>query len=239
MEVDLQRRRLLAAGLAGGAGVVLPGCTSRPEREAQEAEGVSAVEDLMREHGVIRRILVAYAETAGRLLRGEGATVDASAVSDAAALFRQFGEDYHERALEEEHLFPALRRTGGEAGALVDTLLAQHQRGRSITDYVLAATRGGAIGGGNARPLAEALQSLVRMYEAHAAWEDTVVFPAWKQSLAPDRLRELAERFEELEHQHFGEDGFDAAVGQVRLIEWRLRVARLADFTAPAPPALR
>lgn len=73
-----------------------------------------------------------------------------------------------------------------------------------------------------------------RMYEAHAAWEDTVVFPAWKELMEPTRLHELAETFEQIEHQQFGEDGFDAAVRRVRSIEQRLGVADLAHFTAPA-----
>ena len=100
------RRRLLGIGLMGGAlAAGLAACgdignqsgnaAGKQESESGE-EGVSALEDLMREHGVLRRILIVYAETAPRLARGP-AGIDAGALADAATLFRQFGEDYHER----------------------------------------------------------------------------------------------------------------------------------------------
>lgn len=53
----------------------------------------------MREHGVLRRILVVYRASAG-LLRQE-AKIDAHQLVAAADLFRAFGEDYHEHKLEE------------------------------------------------------------------------------------------------------------------------------------------
>jgi hypothetical protein len=79
-------------------------------------------------------------------------------------LFRSFGEDYHEKKLEETHVFPTIKKTGGPAAAYVDILIAQHQRGREITDYVLAVTGKGAIGTGDAEPLARALDSVELMY---------------------------------------------------------------------------
>src|SRR4051812_37342197 len=70
---------------------------SKPDSdEAGEEEEVSAVEDLMREHGVIRRVLVLYRETASRL-RLNAASVPAATLQRAATLLRTFGEDYHER----------------------------------------------------------------------------------------------------------------------------------------------
>ena len=72
-------------------------------------------------------------------------------------------------------------------------LLRQHQRGREITDYIERVGSAGQIGTGQAEPLAAALASMVRMYIAHATWEDTVVFPAWKKSQSKARLEDLAE----------------------------------------------
>src|SRR3546814_7454102 len=85
---------------------------------------VTANEDLMREHGVLRRILIVYRETAPKLV-ANSAGVDAAALANAATIFRTFGERYHEQLLEEQHIFPIVRKAGGEGGALVDTLLAQ------------------------------------------------------------------------------------------------------------------
>ena len=81
------------------------------------------------------------------------------------------------------------------------------------------------------------MDSLVRMYRAHAAREDTIIFPAWKQTLTAKQLDELNDKFEEIEHQQFGGDGFEDAVRQIGDIEGNLGLADLAQFTAPTPPA--
>jgi hemerythrin-like domain-containing protein len=186
----------------------------------------------MREHGVIRRVLVAYRETAGRL-RIKPATVPLDALQQAAKLIRSFGEDYHEKQLEEVNIFPPLMKEAGAMGDTVTTLISQHQRGRDITDYILAVTQK-PVGGGTAEPLARTLEAFARMYEAHAAIEDTVVFPAWKKAIGPKQLHEMGERFEEIEHKSFGKDGFDDAVTQVTAIEKALGI-ELASLTATTP----
>jgi hemerythrin-like domain-containing protein len=129
-----------------------------------------------------------------------------------------------------------VRKAGGAGAGLIDTLLAQHERGRAITDYVIDRTRSGRIGSGDADPLAKALTAFARMYEAHTAREDTVIFPAFKASLEQKAYHEIGEQFEDIEHQTFGGDGFDIALKQVSDIESRLGLADLGGFTAPAPP---
>lgn len=220
------------AGAAVGAGVVLTGCAQRDNEEEEKGGEVTANEDLMREHGVLRRILIAYREVAPQLARN-AAGIDASALAQAATLFHAFGEEYHERLLEEQHIFPAVRKAGGEAAALVDTLLAQHQRGRAITDFILDRTRSGRVAAGDGEALAKAMTAFCRMYEAHTAREDTVIFPAFKRSIGQKRYRELGEQFEEIEHKQFGGDGFDIALGKVKAIEQALGLSDLAVFTAP------
>ena len=189
----------------------------------------------MREHGVIRRAILVYREAAVKL-RAKPTDIDPEVLRRTALLFRSFGEDYHEKKLEETHIFPTIKKAGGPAVAYVDILIAQHQRGREITDYVLAVTAKGAIGTGDAEPLARALDSVELMYEHHAAREDTVVFPAWKEALSAHQLDEIGEKFEEIERQQFGKDGFEDAVAQIGRIEQALGIADIAQFTAPPPP---
>ena len=196
-------------------------------------EEVSATEDLLREHGVIRRILVVYREAATRL-RANPASLPPDALQRAARLMRSFGEDYHEKQLEETHIFPALLKSGGPLVGTVNTLVAQHQRGREITEYVLARAQS-AIAAHDAEPLARTLEAFARMYEEHAAIEDTDVFPAWKRVLGPKQLDEMGDRFEEIEHETFGKDGFEDAVRQIGAIEKSLGID-LAGLTAPPPP---
>jgi hemerythrin-like domain-containing protein len=165
-------------------------------------------------------------------------TVDPSALVDAARLFRSFGENYHERILEEQYIFSEVHKAGGPVAGLVEVLIRQHQRGRDITDYIEQIGKKGTIGTGDVEPLATTMESMVRMYDPHAAWEDTIVFPAWKKEQPKRRLDELAEKFEEIEHQQFGKDGFDDAVARISRIEEMLELANLDLYTAPPPPHL-
>ena len=74
------------------------------------------------------------------------------------------------------------------------------------------------------------------MYENHAAREDTTVFQAWKDALSAHELHEMSEKFEDIEHQLFGKDGFENAVEKISEIEQMLGFADLDSYTAPPPP---
>lgn len=193
----------------------------------------------MREHGILRRALLVFGEAAV-MLPGNPPAVWADAVQKSAKLFRVFGEDYHERKLEEGFIFPLIKQKGlsGPAASYPDILIAQHNRGREITDYVILATASGKVGA-NARDLANALQGFVRMYENHAAREDTIVFPAWKDLLTADEYHELGEKFEDIEHEQFGDDGFDDAVKQISEIESSVGLSDISKFTPAAPPMVK
>lgn len=238
---DQDRRSALLC--VAGAAIVVPalalaGCkgSDKGEKDGGEAE-VTANEDLMREHGVLRRILIIYREVSPKLV-ANAASVDAAALAGAAKLFQAFGERYHEQLLEEAHIFPIVRKAGGEAAGLVDTLLAQHARGREITSYILDRTKTGRVGTADAEPMAKALTAFSRMYEPHTAREDTIVFPAFKKAVGAKGYDELGDQFEDIERKQFGGDGFDMAVDKVADIERRLGTADLGAFTAPAPPAM-
>lgn len=190
----------------------------------------------MREHGVLRRALLVYREAATRL-KQDPASVPPDVLEKTAQLFRVFGEDFHEKKLEEVHIFPLIKRFRNPAAAYVDVLTAQHARGRQITDYVLSITKGDSIPSAAVAPLITALESFARMYDYHSAIEDTVVFPAWKSSLGETELDELGAKFEEIEAEHFGDDhGFESAVERMQEIETSMGLGSLEPFTAPAPP---
>ena len=149
---------------------------------------------------------------------------------------RSAGEDYHERALEEQYVFPRESQLKGEAARLPDVLKTQHERGRAITDYILAVTVRGSVASANATPLANTLDAFVLMYQHHTALEDTILFPAWKQALSDSEYHELSERFEDLEHKMFGKDGFEDALKRIGQVERDMGIADLVRFTAPRPP---
>lgn len=222
------RRAALLAVAGIGALAALEGCAKAGAGE----EDIPATEDMMREHGVLRRLLVAYRETAAMIRANT--RFDVAALGDAANLFRTFGEDYHEHKLEEEHVFPAVRKAGGPAAGLIDELLRQHQRGREINRFLTDQTRGGSIASARSGQVADALDGFARMYEIHTAKEDTIIFQAWRKSMSKHALEEMSEQFEDIEKAQFKGDGFDMAVDQVARIEQRLGIADLGRFTAPA-----
>src|SRR5512135_3055487 len=121
------RRYFFRSAAVLGTSLVLDGCggkgaiESRPDDQAPASKAgsktdteVTAVEDLMREHGVLRRVLFVYSEAAAKL-RQEPTKSISEPLHEAAKLFRDFGENYHEKALEEAYIFPALSKTSGEA----------------------------------------------------------------------------------------------------------------------------
>ncbi len=239
------RRNFLACAAGTGPVLLLGACSGEKEQTAvkkQEGEKggakeVLATEDLMREHGVLRRALLVFGEAAVRLRR-DPSSVPPEALQATAKLFRSFGEDYHERKLEEVFIFPALKGRSGPAAGYPDILVAQHNRGREITDYILTNTRGAKIGA-EAGALAAAMEGFTRMYEYHAACEDTIVFPAWKDTVTDSQYDELSDKFEEIEHQEFGADGFEDAVKKIGEIESSFGLADIAQFTAPPPPSAK
>ena len=226
----ISRRNFVAGAGIMGMSAVLGGCTKK-----DESKEVGAVEDLMREHGVIRRALFVYSESAARI-RAQQLPVPSEPLIKTAGLFRAFGEDYHEIRLEEVYIFPAVRKAGGEASKYVDVLIEQHKRGREITDYLLTVLKANKLNKNNAAMFASLLESFVRMYRPHAAREDTVVFPAWKQALTAKQLDEMNDKFEDIERKLFGKDGFENAVREMGEIESEMGLNELSRFTAQSPP---
>jgi hemerythrin-like domain-containing protein len=238
--VDSRRRFLMAAGLAGAApfgtadAETVLTLQKQPVQKPGEKARIGAAEHLMREHGVIRRVLLVYRQSAGRL-RSNPANVDPQPIVDAAKLFRAFGEDFHQKEIEETLIFPALRKVGGPAADHVDVLVAQHDRGRSITDYILETAGKGTIGSGDVEPLQRAFIGIDLMFANHTAREDTIVIPAWRAALSGPRLSEIGRKIEEVRRARFGKLGFAEAVAEIGRIEQSMGFADLAEFTVPAP----
>src|SRR5581483_1400097 len=104
----MDRRALVfVPGLIAVAG--LAACSGKDEV-------VGAVEHLMREHGVLRRTILAFRACALRF--GAGQVVDAQALHRPVQLFRTLGEEYYEKKLEEENIFPQVKKAGGEGAGL-------------------------------------------------------------------------------------------------------------------------
>jgi len=212
---------------AASAGFVLaPWPAGAAGKKPKANEEVSPGEDLMREHGVLNRVLLVYEEGARRLEGDEDPHIDVLAA--AAALIRRFIEGYHEK-LEETQLFPRFEKAG-KLVDLVSVLRQQHAAGRGVTEDIVKLAVPGIDGDDRGR-LAGSLHKFIRMYRPHEAREDTVLFPAFHDLVGQKEYERLGEQFEEEEHKLLGENGFEKAVTEVAQLEKVLGIFDLAKFT--------
>ncbi|HEU4753004.1 MAG TPA: hemerythrin domain-containing protein [Armatimonadota bacterium] len=221
---ELDRRNVLTAG----AGLLLAPAAALAAPKLDPDAGVTAPEDLMKEHGVLNRCLLIYEEGLRRLQ--DGHEVSPQVFSHTAGLVRKFVEEYHEKN-EEKYIFPQFEKAG-KLTDLVATLKNQHKAGRTVTAHILQLSRPDAFRRPESRKeLARAIHSFIRMYRPHEAREDTVLFPALRTILTPRQVEALGERMEQDEHKVLGDEGFERSVDQVAAIEKQLGIYDLKQFT--------
>jgi len=222
-----------ASALAIGAATSLAGPQGKPKASGASKpigdEDVWPDEDLMREHGVLNRILLVYDEAIRRIRAHEDVPLEQ--VRSAAGIIRRFVEGYHEK-LEEEHLFPRFEKAG-KLTDLVAVLRAQHEAGRRVTAAILDVSSRGASATA-AATLADHLGQFVRMYRPHEAREDTVLFPAFREIVTRQEFERLGEEFEGQEDKVLGDHGFERIVDEVAGIERALGIYELGQFTPKA-----
>ena len=224
-----QTRRQFVRGIPIMGAMALAGTqalVAQRKKQSAEEEEVSTNEDLMREHGILKRVLLAYEEIIRRIRCNQ--SFPPQAISDGATIIRKFIEEYHEK-LEEDHLFPRFRKAG-KLVPLIDTLMRQHQAGRRITDRVLA-TAASIKTQDDRNRLASDLEAFNRMYAPHEAREDTVLFPELHKIVSPHEYDAMGEQFESIERKTFGGDGFDIYVEKVEIVEKQLGIYDLDQFT--------
>jgi hemerythrin-like domain-containing protein len=237
MSIDAERarRRFLKDAMGVGAAIVLAARglrASAKEEKKEEEEDVSPTEDLMREHGVLRRILLVYGEVVRRVDANQAIKPDP--VAHAAKIIRAFIEDYHERD-EEEFIFPRFQKAG-KMTDLVGVLLQQHQAGRKLTANIeRLATASALTSASNRKEMADSMRQFIRMYEPHSAREDTVLFPAFAKLISEKELHKLMETFEQKE-KALPMGDFEKMVEDVTGIEKAFGIYDLAQFTPTTKP---
>ncbi|MEO9137584.1 MAG: hemerythrin domain-containing protein [Jatrophihabitans sp.] len=230
----LPRRALLtgaaaAVGLAVGAGGVQLGHALSSGTTTVPGVGLASPgEELMTEHGVLKRILLAYDAVIERL--GTSQRIDTGVVTDAAQIVNDYIEGFHE-GLEEAYVFPQVAAADDSLAPLVRTLLVQHDRGRHLTARVLAAAAGDLTQSARRTSLRSDLAAFVRMYEPHEAREDTVIYPALRRAQSERTIGLLAERFADLQNKQYGDNALDQMLSRIVGIEQKLGIDDLESFT--------
>jgi hemerythrin-like domain-containing protein len=211
----------LLSASAAGIGFIAKPIYQKKENE----EEVTPSEDLMREHGLLSRILLIYDTCRLHLINNE--QFDLAILRNSAQIIRSFIEDYHEK-LEENFLFPRFEKAN-QLTDLVLVLRSQHNAGQAMTDSIIRL--GMEISPDEKQKLINLLQNFNTMYRPHKAREDTVLFPAIRKIIPKEEYLDLGEEFEDKEHELFGENGFESMVEKVENLEKQLNIFDLSQFT--------
>ncbi len=240
MNLKIPRRRVVCAGAIALSGICAPAIVSERalaqdndifERNDavtdKDNEAVTPPEDLMREHGVLDRVLLVYEAALRRFAVNDD--VDPAHITNAGEIIRDFINNYHEKS-EEDYVFPRFRQAGQMTG-LVNVLLEQHEAGRRVTSTILRLAPASRQRSEDRDRLGAAMQSFIVMYRPHAAREDTELFPKLRDLVSSNEYDAMAEDFEEKEHALFGDDGFEKMVERVAVLEKAVGINDLAQFT--------
>ena len=226
--IDKSRRGLVSVAAIAGAGFLVRRAGAAQTKGKSKPSDVNATEDLMREHGVLNRVLLVYEEVVRRI--GAGSLPTTGVLSSAAGIIQKFIEQYHEK-LEEEQVFPRLEKAG-KLNDLVQVLRAQHAAGRRLTAEILEKGTAAALKNKTqAQRASRAVEQFIRMYRPHEAREDTVLFPAFHSMFTEEEFDKLGDEFEQKEQQLLGSAGFEGIVERVAQLEKALGIYELSTFT--------
>lgn len=182
---------------------------------------VPLTEDLMREHGILNRILLIYQAVIDKIKHKQEYPL--SALAQSVEIIQLFIEGHHER-MEEDYIFPLFEKHKKEL-AMIATLKQQHIQGREITANIQS-----ILDGDNAHDHAvqlkikHLLEEFIDMYRPHEAREDTEIFPMVRSFLTEKEFEELSEKFEQFEHQLLGEHGLENIMKKIHTIEKNLNI---------------
>jgi hemerythrin-like domain-containing protein len=212
--ISLNRRNFVSASAFMTLGAVF----NKSNKEENEGK-ILPNEDLMREHGILRRIMLIY-ERSVKLPQVESV----EPIKESAKIVRSFIEDYHEK-LEENYIFPRFRKEQVMV-EMVDILQEQHEVTRKLTDMIMN------IGASSDfEKINKAISLFINAYRPHASREDTELFPQFRKITSPKEYDHFGETFEEWEKRLFGENGFENMVNKVEAIEKKIGINLLQKFT--------
>ena len=225
--VSYARRRWLI-GTTGALMLALPAVAQQPAPSKTKATegGITATERLMRDSGVLLRILSIY-DAGGRRLGG-GEDIEPAIFTQAAEAMRDFVHGYHEK--QEDELVFARFKKAGRMVELVDIMTAQHSAGRKLTERVLELAPKSATKN-ERQEMIDAMQASIVLYRPHVARELTDVWPTLRTLLTPNEYDELSAALEKDEAEKLGKEGFDKTAKKVEALEKRIGINDLSQFT--------
>lgn len=227
---DEGRRLFIARGAAVvAAAALLQPAAWVPSPASAQAGGadVTAMEELMLEHGVLSRLLLVCERIVSNMGSKETA-VSPEVTGEAAEVIASYVQEYHEK-LEEKYVFPPMRERMPE---LVQVLTRQHAAGRVHINRIRRLAEEQVMDSPqNRASIIASFRGFIAMYRPHKAREDTVLFPAFRTVMPPTDLEGLAGIFQKEEKALGVEYDFDSVVERVEKLEKELEIFDLSRFT--------
>ena len=186
-------------------------------------EKMSPTEELCVEHAQLTRIMLAIDHT----LQAAGKSPKSSLrpVNQACAMIKQLVDEHHMK-IEEGYIYPKFEDT--ELGDFVKVLKNQHIEARKMVAKMTNMSKGG-------RPDMDELRSTFTdfkdMITAHAAYEESCLFPAMEGTWSDDQLADLREKQEEDEKRLLGNDATEKTFNMLKDLETSCGIEGINDFT--------
>lgn len=191
---------------------------------SSDEEVVTAIEDLMREHGVLNRLLLIYEEFIRRM--ENNIQFNHYLIVLTAYIIRKFVEDHHEKT-EENYVFPVLLKKN-ICTQIIEQLKMEHTIGRKLTDMIFILSFNFPK---EKEKLISTIKQFITMYRYHETREDTEVFFEFRKLYDNKQYELLSDIFEEDEKKVLGNNGFEKYFNAVKQIEKHLDIHNLQKIT--------
>ncbi len=199
-------------------------CLLAEEKEliitSEKEFGIPLTEALMRDHGILNRVLLVYEEIVRRI--DQRLDFPQKLFAQAIDIIKSFIENYHEK-LEKDYIFPIFEKNKRQV-RLVKTLKNQHNQGREITAQLKLFAAKESLDTKDKKRVKNLLQKFITMSRPHEAREDTELFPQVRSLISKQEFKAFGEQFEKIEHALFGKNGFESIVAKVTTIEKELGI---------------
>lgn len=198
-----------------------------PEGLEEGLKKMSPTEELAFEHGQLTRILLAMDKT----LKAAGGSSKANLapIKQACQMIRQSVVDHHMK-IEEKDIYPQFENT--ELADLAATMKSQHAEARKLVARMDELSKTGNVRDrSEMEELNRAFNDFKEMITAHAAWEETVMFPVMEGSWSKDDLKYLREKEEQDEKKLLGKDATEKQFNMLAELESSCGIASVSDFT--------
>jgi hemerythrin-like domain-containing protein len=190
-------------------------------------EKMSATEELGFEHAMLDRILLAMDETL--MMAGSPSKADLSPVNEACNMIKEVVDKHHMK-IEEDEIYPKFEDT--DLSDFASTLKSQHDDMRKLVARMEDLSKTGAVRDRSEMDeLKRIFNDFHKMVMAHAAWEETVLFPTMEGTWSEDELNDLRETQEEHEKKLLGKDAVNKVYGMLTDLESSAGITGVQDFT--------